>query len=247
MCKNKFIEIISNFLSEIKHFGDYLKVYSNIITFLIALHIISNIFIFIGRNNYPNWIIYYNYQDKSYIELYLISIYYSIETLTTVGYGDIVCTTVMEKIFGLFMKCIGIFSYSWIVTSKSNYIKNLYEKTEEYENKCKILEKIRQSYNKLPDDLYEKIKRYLKYKQDLEKLDKKIVIESLPSGLSNLLIYEMYNPVIHFIVKVLLNFNPIIADKNGILIKEDDLVEDIIFLKRGRLSLESPLDFNISQ
>ena len=145
------------------------------------------------------------------------------------------------------MKCIGIFSYSWIVTSKSNYIKNLYEKTEEYENKCKILEKIRHPYNKLPDDLYEKIKRYLKYKQDLEKLDKKIVIESLPSGLSNLLIYEMYNPVIHFIVKVLLNFNPIIADKNGILIKEDDLVEDIIFLKRGRLSLESPLDFNISQ
>ena len=104
LCKNKFIEIISNFLSEIKHFGDYLKVYSNIITFLIALHIISNIFIFIGRNNYPNWIIYYNYQDKSYIELYLISIYYSIETLTTVGYGDIVCTTVMEKIFGLFME-----------------------------------------------------------------------------------------------------------------------------------------------
>ena len=258
LCKNKFIEIISNFLSEIKHFGDYLKVYSNIITFLIALHIISNIFIFIGRNNYPNWIIYYNYQDKSYIELYLISIYYSIETLTTVGYGDIICTTVMEKIFGLFMEFIGIFSYSWIVTSMSNYVKNLHEKTEEYEKKCKILEKIRQSYNKLPDDLYEKIKRYLKYKQDLEKLDKKIVIESLPSGLSNLLIYEMYKPVIHnfiffksfdnidFIVKVLLNFNPIIADKNEILIKEGDLVEDIIFVKRGRLSLELPLDFNIS-
>ncbi len=257
LCKNKFLDIVSNFLNEIRHFSDYLKLYSNIITFLIALHIVANIFIFIGRNNYPNWVIFYNYEDKTYLQLYIISIYYSLETLTTVGYGDIVCTTVMEKVFGLFMECIGIFAYSWVVTSMSNYVKVLHEKTEEYENKCVILENIRQSYPKLSDDLYERIKRYLKYKQDMEKLDKKIVIESLPIGLSNILLYEMYKPIINnfiffktfdnidFIVKVLLNFNPIIADKNDILIKEGDLVEDIIFVKRGRLSLELPLDFNI--
>ena len=257
LCKNKFLDIVSNFLNEIRHFSDYLKLYSNIITFLIALHIVANIFIFIGRNNYPNWVIFYNYEDKSYLQLYIISIYFSIATLTTVGYGDIVCTTVMEKVFGLFMECIGIFSYSWVVTSMSNYVKVLHEKTEEYENKCVILENIRQSYPKLSDDLYERIKRYLKYKQDMVKLDKKIVIESLPIGLSNILIYEMYKPIINnfiffktfdnidFIVKVLLNFNPIIADRNDILIKEGDLVEDIIFVKRGRLSLELPLDFNI--
>jgi hypothetical protein len=36
------------------------------------------------------------------------------------------------------MEFIGIFSYSWIVTSMSNYVKNLHEKTEEYENNVKF-------------------------------------------------------------------------------------------------------------
>ena len=256
ICKNRFLDEVSNILNEINHFSDYLKIYSNLITFLIALHIVSNIFLFIGKNDYPNWIINYGYEDLSYLQLYLISVYYSIETLTTVGYGDIVCVTPREKVFGLFMECIGIFAYSWIITSISNYVKVLNEKTEQYENKVKILDSIKLSCTKFPEDLYERITRYLKYKQDEEKLDKKIIFESLPLGLTNLLIYEMYKPIINnfvffknfdnidFIVKVILNFNPILSVRNDILIKEGDFVEEIIFIKRGRLSLELPLDFN---
>ena len=246
---------MSNYLNEINHFSDYLKIYSNIIAFLISIHIVSNLYIFIARNDYPNWIIHYGYEAESYIKLYLISIYYTIETLTTVGYGDITCVTPKEKIFGLFMECVGIFAYSWIITSVSNYVKILHERYEEFENKIKILDSIKLSVSHFPDELYDKIYRYLKYKQDSEKLDKKIIFESLPVGLSNILIYEMYKPIINnfvffknfdnidFIVKVVLNFNPILSVRNDILIKEGDYVEDIIFIKRGRLNLELPLDF----
>ena len=252
---NKFLDVMSNYLNEINHFSDYLKIYSNIIAFLISIHIVSNLYIFIARNDYPNWIIHYGYEAESYIKLYLISIYYTIETLTTVGYGDITCVTPKEKIFGLFMECVGIFAYSWIVTSVSNYVKILHERYEEFENKIKILDRIKLSVSHFPDELYDKISRYLKYKQDSEKLDKKIIFESLPVGLSNILIYEMYKPIINnfvffknfdnidFIVKVVLNFNPILSVRNDILIKEGDYVEDIIFIKRGRLNLELPLDF----
>ncbi len=40
------------------HLNNYIKIYSQLIIFLICLHIVSNIFIFIGKNDYPNWIIY---------------------------------------------------------------------------------------------------------------------------------------------------------------------------------------------
>ncbi len=118
------------------------------------------------------------------------------------------------------------------------------------------MEEIKITYPQLSDDLYDRISRFIKYKHDKEQLDKNIIIECLPVNLSNLLVYEMYKPIINnfiffksfdnvdFIVKVILNFKPIIAMKNDILIKEGDLVEDIIFVKRGKLSLELPLNKN---
>jgi hypothetical protein len=151
------------------------------------------------------------------------------------------------------MEIFGIIAYSWVVSSISNYIQVINEKNEDYEKKCKILEDIKMSYPQLPDHLYEKISRYLKYKQDNEKLDKKIIFDSLPIGLSNILVCEMYKPIINnfvffknfdnvdFIVKVVLNFIPILAIRNDILINYGELVEDMIFVKKGKLSLELPL------
>ena len=41
-----------------------------------------------------------------------------------------------------------------------------------------------------------------------------------------------------FIVKVIFCFQPILAIKNDILIKDGDFIEDIIFVKKGKLTLE---------
>ncbi len=253
---NKFIEKITNILNETNHYNNYLKIYKNLFIFIICIHTVSNIFIFIGRNEYPNWIIYYGYDSYSYLKLYLTAIYYTIETLTTVGYGDLTCITPNEKLFGLFMEIVGIFAYSWAISRVSNYFKIINEKNENYERNYQILNQIKLFNPKFPIDLYDRILRYLKYKHDHEKVDKKILFDSLSPNLSNLLCYEMYKPIIQnfiffkdfdnidFIVKVVLNFNPILAVKNDILIKDGELVEDIIFVKKGRLSLELPLEFN---
>ena len=256
LTNNKFLDLLSKLLNEIEYFSNYLALCSGLAVFFIAIHIVSNIFIFIGRNEFPNWIITFGHDNESYLQLYLLGIYYTMATLTTVGYGDINCTTHNEKIFGMFMEVVGIFAYSWALTSIGNYVKVLHEKTEQYEKNCQILEEIKLTYPKLSDDLYDRISRYLKYKHDKEQLDKNIIIDCLPINLSNLLVYEMYKPIINnfiffknfdnvdFIVKVILNFKPILAEKNDILIKTGDLVEDIIFVKKGKLSLELPLDLN---
>ena len=250
---NIVFEKIMNLLNETSHYTHFFKLYINLFIFLISLHIVANIFIFVGRIDYPNWIINYGFEDFSYPKLYLIAIYYSITTLTTVGYGDLLCITYKEKIFGLFMEIFGIIAYSWVVSSISNYVQGINEKNEDYEKKCKILEEIKMTCPQLSDDLYERISRYLKYKQDNEKLDKKVIFESLPVGLSNILVYEMYKQIINnfiffkyfdnidFIVKVVLNFVPVLVIRNDILINYGEFVEEIIFVKKGKLSLELPL------
>ena len=64
----------------------------------------------------------------------------------------------------------------------------------------------------------------------------------------------MYKPIIQnfiffknfentdFIVKTFLAFKPIIAYKNDILVNDGDMIEDIIFVKKGALSLELPIN-----
>jgi hypothetical protein len=76
----------------------------------------------------------------------------------------------------------------------------------------------------------------------------------LPVTLKNNLIVEMYKPIIKnfiffksfqntdFIVRVILSFKPVLALKNDILVNEGDIVEDIMFVKKGILSVELPLN-----
>jgi hypothetical protein len=42
----------------------------------------------------------------------VISIYFTIEILTAVVYGDLTFTTPREKLFGIFIEIVGIFAYS---------------------------------------------------------------------------------------------------------------------------------------
>jgi len=253
--KNWLTKYIKNYLNQYEHFNIYLGLYESISVFFIGIHIVSCIFIFIGKNQYPGWIIHFGYENKDFKGLYLIAIYYIITTVTTVGYGDLSCITPIEKVFGLFMEIVGIFAYSFALTEISNYVKVISDKNEEYHQKCEILNDIRVSFPELSDDLYNRINSYLKRNLFSEKKDKKLIINSLPVGLKNELVYHMYESIINnfvffknfnnidFIVKVILSFKPILALNNDILVKDGDFVDDIIFIKSGRLSLDLPIVF----
>ena len=70
------------------------------------------------------------------------------------------------------------------------------EKSIEFEKRKDILDDIKLNNPNLPDNLYDRILRYLKYKNLREKRDKSIILDCLPVGLKNNLVYEMYKPII---------------------------------------------------
>ena len=45
-------------------------------------------------------------------------------TVTTVGYGDIVCKSTIETYFQIVFLAVGVCVYSWIVSNVGNYVKN---------------------------------------------------------------------------------------------------------------------------
>ena len=54
------------------------------------------------------------------MELYGVSTYFTMTTITTVGYGDISGTTTIEKIICIFLHLIGVLSYSFAAGSSGD-------------------------------------------------------------------------------------------------------------------------------
>lgn len=70
-----------------------------------------------GKTTYPNWLNKKNPENKSYFELYLLSINWSLQTLTTVGFGDEVPINGYEIIFAVFWMIIGGAFYSLMISN----------------------------------------------------------------------------------------------------------------------------------
>ena len=256
--RNSAIKAMNKFLNKINFFYDWKDVLSYIIIILCALHIASCYFIFLGNNLYPGWFAK-GLQSESSMDIYIASIYYVVTTLTTVGYGDIIVVSKYQRLFQIVLLIVGTLSYSWLLTYISNYIKKNNEKYIVYEEKMKILEEIKINYPNLSNNLYERISRYLRYNKSKYKYNIKYVLDSLPSSIQNNLIIEIYKPIIKnflffkyfensdFFVKIVTSMKPILSMKDDILVHEGDIIEDIIFIKKGRLSLEADINLDDSK
>ena len=239
--------------------NDFCNLIFNICIIFLALNYTACLYIFIARNTYPNWLLKARLEISDFTSIYICALYILLMALTTVGYGDITCYSLIERIFQIFLLFIGIIAYSWIISSFSNFIKKLNEKFISYEKKKYTLDEIKMNNPNLPDKLYDKILRYLKFRYFHEQNLRNIIFDCLPVGLKNNLICEMYKPIIKnfiffknfentdFIVQVILSFKPTIAYKNYILVNEGDLIEDIMFVKHGVLSVELPINITNPQ
>ena len=211
--------------------------------------------IFIGKHTYSNWILKTNAENESLFDLYIESLYFLITTLTTVGYGDIVCNSFGERIFHILLLAVGSIFYSYIISTVGNYIKNDSHAKIAFNNDLNILENIRIAYPNMPFKLYKNIYKYLESKSSSqEKYDVNSLIDALPFTLKNTILFTMYKSVIknfkffkkndnsEFIAEVLTNFIPLISKKNEFLVYEGEMLEEIIFIKDGRISLNAAIN-----
>jgi len=256
---NKAYDKTIDFLNRSDFFNNWNGVFFTLLVTLSLTHFCSCFLVFLGRNIYPGWIMVRKIQDESFSYIYLTAIYYLMTTLTTVGYGDIIILTTYERIYQIILLIVGTCAYSWILTFISNYIKKMNEQYIDFENKVQILSDIKIQYPLLKNELYEKIIRYLKYNKSENKYNVDFILDSLPLSLKNNVIIDMYKPIIKnfqffksfqnsdFFVKIVTSLKPILSMKDDILVQEGDVIEDIIFIKKGVLSLEIYIDLDCPQ
>ena len=100
--------------------------------------------------------------DNSYLELYIISFYWTLTTVTTVGYDYITADTTIDRIYNLFIMSLGVLLYSFAISSLSSIVSTLDRKSEEMNQKLQILNSLKKEFN-LEQGIYDKVRKVIKY------------------------------------------------------------------------------------
>ena len=250
---NNFYEIISENYT--------LEKTMTMILFTIICIIGFNFFIcyhiYIGLQSYPNWILKTNIQDAPFLTKYITSFYFLIATITSVGYGDITCVSLSETLYQIIILTIGVVAYSWIVSTVGNYVKKETRAAIKFNKEVSLLEEIRISYPKMSFKLYNKIYKHLEtVSHQQEKLDSNLLVTSLPYTLKNQIMFIIYGSIINkfkffkdcqnsdFILRVLTTFIPLSTKKGAFIIQEGEIIDNIVFVREGRLSLVATIDLD---
>ena len=250
---NRAIEVLHAKIAENFFFENLFNIFIFVFKIFSFMHVLICIHLFLGWQRYPNWMIHINIMDEDLIIKYISSFYFIIETMTTVGYGDIICISPIERFFQLILLSIGIVSYSFIITKFTNYVMKQSKQEIELDKKINELEQIRIQYPLMPYKLYMKIQNYFRKKSEKNnnKNEMTNLVNNLPDKLRNDMLLVIYRDAINkffifkgcnntdFILQICSAFIQTTVSKETILITEGKKVENIIFVKEGRLILEA--------
>ena len=239
------------YLERIYQITNFVIIICSIFNIVICFHI------YFAQQSYPNWIVLSNLQDKSFIDIYIASLYFVMATMTSVGYGDIVCISKEETCFQIILLSIGLVTYSWIISTVGDYVKNKSRVAMNFDRDMTKLEEIRIAYPNMPYKLYNRIQQHIqRMLTQSKKYEYNILISNLPYYLQNSVLFQIHKNEISkftffkdcdnsdFILKVLTHFIPIFSKKNIVLVGEGEFLENIFFIKNGRLSLEAIIDLD---
>ena len=87
------------------------------------------------------------------------------QTITTVGYGDMPGLNATERIFQSLIMIIGVALFSFANGAVASLVQNYDTSEAEFKTKLNVLMKIYKDFG-MPYDLFMKCKSYLEYKVD---------------------------------------------------------------------------------
>ena len=190
-----------------------------------------------------SWVVRLGYIDSSNLELYIISFYWTLTTVTTVGYGDITAGTTIERIYNLFIMSFGVLLYSFAIGSLSSIVSTLDQKSEEMNQKLQILSSIKKEFN-LEQNIYDKVRKVIKYDLSRNQKDKMVFLQELPNKLRIELSQIMHDKVIQnfyffrdqpsdFFAYVAPLLKPVKFSQNDYLYKCQDMIDEMYFVAKG--------------
>lgn len=220
-----------------------------IIVFLID-HWVACLWFFIGNltgQSGESWLQGDNLHLENTTTQYLYSLYWSITTLTTVGYGDITPQNNIELIFTFMVMFLGVSLYAFVIGNVVAVISSLDASKNRFRDKLGQI----QSYmweRKIPPSLQKNILDYYQYMWEYNRdvsLDF-YFLDELPHSIKTRVYCYLYQELLEkvpifqdaepcFIEDLVIKLKPRILPPHDYVIRENQMGHEMYFVKRGQL------------
>ncbi|KAM3146812.1 hypothetical protein pb186bvf_000966 [Paramecium bursaria] len=223
---------------------------------ILVCHFCACIWAYLGiyqlQQGYHCWLIEYNLENSTFIGVYVTSLYFSVITTLTIGYGDISPTTDIEKIYVVSVALLvcGVLAYS--ISTIGNIFKQMSEKQDLFKTKMKILIRYMRA-RRLSPQIQLQVKKFYEHFASQESdshSQAEEMMQSLSKNLKEKIAYENYFQILkksrlisnlcdNCIKQLCLQVREAKCVPDDIIYTRKEQVSKLIFVIQGELCLMS--------
>ncbi|MCS6985098.1 MAG: ion transporter [Leptospiraceae bacterium] len=183
-------------------------------------------------------------EELSPVENYILALYWTITTLTTVGYGDITPVTLVQYLYAMGIEIAGVAFFGYVIGSISSLLANLDASRTHFREKMEKLSAFMRG-RQLPREVQERVRAYYDYLWETRRgsLEQEILSElprSLRIDVAIALKQELIRKVplfqgaeTAFIRQLVLHLEPTIYLPGDIIFHQGEMGHGMYFIARG--------------
>lgn len=187
-------------------------------------------------------------KEQNLFEVYIVSIYYSYSTMTTVGYGDVHATNNPEMVYSIICMIAGATVFGYIVGSMASIVNRLNYGDSRYKEKMDEVAEYLRERNVSPD-LRKKIRRYYEYYLARKSaFDETAIMSELSDSLKREAIMHLNKDIIRkipffeaqsdgFISFVMSIMSPMFCVPRDFIFQQGEIGLEMYFLVKGRVEV----------
>ncbi|KAA8519501.1 hypothetical protein F0562_013757 [Nyssa sinensis] len=167
---------------------------------LFAVHC-AGCFNYLIADRYPDpkrtWIgaVYPNFKEESLLDRYVTSIYWSITTLSTTGYGDLHAENPREMLFDIFYMLFNLGLTSYLIGNMTNLVVHWTSRTRNFRDTVRAASEFA-TRNQLPSQLRDQLLSHICLKFKTEGMKQQETLNGLPKAIRWSIAHELFFPIV---------------------------------------------------
>jgi CRP-like cAMP-binding protein len=193
---------------------------------------------------YPSWLKLQGVSSYSQGDQYITALYWSVATIMSVGYGDVVPKTSVEMLFADLCMCLGSFLFSYIIGHVPFIRATFVTRGTLYESKVReTLEYCER--NAVTEELRHRVRNY--YESTLDErhfVDEQVLLDAMPKSLKATVLLNMNNEAVRkiplfaamgerFLMNLASLLQPFVCAAGDFIIHEGEVGREMFILIRG--------------
>lgn len=179
---------------------------------------------------------------------YTTALYWSVTTLTTVGYGDITPKTIPQTIYTMFVMILGVGVYGYVIGNVASLLANIDVAKAHYQEQMDRINAFLK-YRNIPPKLSTKILNYYNYLWESRLgYDESSVLDDLPDSLKTEVTLHLNRDIIEkvplfrgaseeLIRDLVLQLRPLVATPGDYIFRRGEIGTNMYFISQGTITI----------